>query len=369
MDITTTLQNQVLRYSEVWEDEGLLRRGLQVKPGERVLSIASAGSNLFSLLLDDPREVLALDLNPAQLAMVALKIQGIQRLGYEEYLTLLGLPEKEPQKALALYRELAPFLGPRSQTYWEGNEEMIAAGLFGCGRLDRYFQGFRDEVLSLFFDESRLEALFSAQELEEQKEIFYAGFTPEFQNAFQEYFGREKMAQRGRSEAQFRYVKPIDVGAVFLERFERICTTDLVGQNYYLHRFLRGNYRDHQALPEYLRKENYEVLRERVSRIRLVEQSLLDHLKSSPPGEYDRVNLSDVFEYMSQEESEETFALLEEALKEGGRFAYWNLLIHREPLRDHKRLQEVLLAPGEESLDRAWFYRSFHVYEISGEGR
>lgn len=49
-----------IRYSQVWEDTRLLRQGLRLKPQSRVLSIASAGDNAFSLLLDDAREVVAI---------------------------------------------------------------------------------------------------------------------------------------------------------------------------------------------------------------------------------------------------------------------------------------------------------------------
>ena len=43
-----------VRYANVWEDAAVLREGLRIRPGERVLSIASAGDNCLAMLADDP---------------------------------------------------------------------------------------------------------------------------------------------------------------------------------------------------------------------------------------------------------------------------------------------------------------------------
>ena len=55
-----------IRYSQVWEDTATLRQALMVKQGDTVFSIASAGDNVFGLLLDDPAKIVALDFNPSQ---------------------------------------------------------------------------------------------------------------------------------------------------------------------------------------------------------------------------------------------------------------------------------------------------------------
>lgn len=58
--VEATVDFSKIRYSQVWEDTRLLRQGLRLRPQSRVLSIASAGDNAFSLLLDDAREVVAI---------------------------------------------------------------------------------------------------------------------------------------------------------------------------------------------------------------------------------------------------------------------------------------------------------------------
>ena len=64
---------------QVWEDSHVLRRGLCIKEGDTVLSIAAAGDNCLSLLLDNPAKIVAIDISPAQLALCHLKV-NISRL-------------------------------------------------------------------------------------------------------------------------------------------------------------------------------------------------------------------------------------------------------------------------------------------------
>ncbi len=63
-----------IRYSQVWEDAGILSRGLEIQPSDHVLSIASAGCNALALLLEEPQSVTMVDLNPAQTALCHLKL-------------------------------------------------------------------------------------------------------------------------------------------------------------------------------------------------------------------------------------------------------------------------------------------------------
>ena len=82
------LASGIVRYSQVWEDHALLEDGLEIPPGDDVLSIASAGCNVLALLLREPLSVAAVDLNPAQLALVELKLRAIEELTWEQFVRL-----------------------------------------------------------------------------------------------------------------------------------------------------------------------------------------------------------------------------------------------------------------------------------------
>ncbi|MCZ8286509.1 MAG: DUF3419 family protein, partial [Bacteroidia bacterium] len=44
----------LIRYANCWEDAGILSEALDIPKGGKILSIASAGDNSFSLLLKEP---------------------------------------------------------------------------------------------------------------------------------------------------------------------------------------------------------------------------------------------------------------------------------------------------------------------------
>ena len=64
----------IIRYAQVWEDAEILIEALDIKPTDNVLSIASAGENALSLLIKNPKNVYAIDLNENQIFCTELKI-------------------------------------------------------------------------------------------------------------------------------------------------------------------------------------------------------------------------------------------------------------------------------------------------------
>src|SRR5690242_10124519 len=80
-----------IRYAQCWEDADVLIEGLALAPGAECLSIASAGDNTLALLTRDPRRVVAVDLNAAQLACLELRVAAYRELEHWELLELLGV--------------------------------------------------------------------------------------------------------------------------------------------------------------------------------------------------------------------------------------------------------------------------------------
>src|SRR5437762_11455960 len=80
----------VVRYAQCWEDADVLLAGLDVQPGDVCVSVASAGDNTLALLTRSPSRVVALDLNPAQLACLALRVAAYRGLSHPELLELIG---------------------------------------------------------------------------------------------------------------------------------------------------------------------------------------------------------------------------------------------------------------------------------------
>lgn len=363
-EVAQALGRDSIRYSSVWEDHRLVTEGLQIGPGDDVLSIASAGTNVLAILLQEPNSVTAIDVNAAQNHLVELKLAGIRHLDYETFISLMGFGDADPMEG---YRRVRAHLSQSARQFWDERGDDIRDGIYRCGRLDRYLRVFRDEYLPDLWRPGLIEELFDAPDLETQAALFEEeAFTPAFQQRFKWYYGRQKMAEDGRDPAQFRYVDIHDVGGYFLQRFHDVCTRLRLAGNFYVERFLTGSYRDLEQGPLYLRRRNFEKLRDLVDRVELVTSEIETHLTSIAPGTYSKANLSDIFEYMSTEASDRLFELFARAMRSGGRIAYWNLLVERHP---SKNLDDRLDSLAEQAQglwlkDRAWFYRSFELIEV-----
>src|SRR5260370_2898809 len=79
-----------IRYAQCWEDADVLLEALDVQPGHVCVSIASAGDNTLALLARRPERVIAVDLNPAQLACLELRVAAYRELNHEGLLELIG---------------------------------------------------------------------------------------------------------------------------------------------------------------------------------------------------------------------------------------------------------------------------------------
>src|SRR5512142_1052517 len=80
----------IIRYAQCWEDADVLLEALDIQPGDVCLSIASAGDNTLAMLAKSPGAVLAIDLNPAQLACLELRVAAFRELAHGEMLELWG---------------------------------------------------------------------------------------------------------------------------------------------------------------------------------------------------------------------------------------------------------------------------------------
>ena len=80
---------QRLVYNQIWEDPAVDLEALRIGPSSRVITIASGGCNVLNYLLAGPAEIVAVDLNPAHLALTRLKLAAVRHLpDYDLFFTL-----------------------------------------------------------------------------------------------------------------------------------------------------------------------------------------------------------------------------------------------------------------------------------------
>ncbi len=357
-----------IRYAQVWEDADILVTALDVQPTDTVVSIASAGDNVLALLGAGAARVVALDLNPSQLACLELRVAAYRELTHAELLVLIGSRSGPPAQRAGLYRRCRGRLGPAVRDFWDRQSEAIGGGIGGAGKFENYFRLFRTRVLPLVHRHATVEALLRGGTLAE-RERFYADRwdTWRWRLLFRVFFSRYLMGRLGRDPAFFKYVEG-SVADRLLARTKHALTVLDPAANPYLHWILTGTHG--AALPWALRAENFVKIRERLDRLEWHEMTLEAFLEreraSGSAARVDKVNLSDIFEYMSEENTAALLARLVEASRPGGRFAYWNMLApRRRPASLGQRLQpRDDLAATLFAQDKAFFYSAFVVEEV-----
>ncbi len=357
-----------LRYSFVWEDINCLLGAMQkfeMSP-KRILSIGSSGDNAIGMLAVDPEEIVVIDLSPAQLALVELKKAGLTELKFEEFLLFfMGSPGADADH---LYRKCRGKISASNRDYWDQNREMLWGGIHLQGRLDQYFQKFRRQVLPLIWSADDFRALIVAPNLKEQATIWARGNQEILKSVVAQFFSRAALSREGRHESQFAYVEQSDIGPKFLERFMELISTQLIGENPYLTYFLTGKPGPPLSHPLW-NESDFQLLRSRAERITLVCQDVESYLQLQQPDpirsgaaklkdlKFDFMNLSDLFEYLSEEQTAALFRQLADCLARAGRLGYWKLLVDRRP--NLKSLREVT----SQVSDRTWFYSAFSIFE------
>jgi S-adenosylmethionine-diacylglycerol 3-amino-3-carboxypropyl transferase len=351
-----------LRYAQCWEDADVLVAGLAVRPGDTVLSVASAGDNTLALLAQGAGRVIAADMNPVQLAALALRVAAYQVLSHDELLELVG--SRPSARRAALYARCRPALAAGVRAYWDGQPEAVAMGIGAAGKFERYFQLFRQYVLPLVHGRRDVAALLAPKSAAERAAFYDARWdTRRWRWLFRAFFSEWVLGRLGRDPSFFAYVER-DVPSHLLARTRHALATLDPSRNPYVQWILTGEHPT--ALPLALRAEWFGPIREALPRLELVCAPVEGVLAGGRVDRVDRFNLSNIFEYMGPEQHRAVLAQLLAASAPGTRLACWNLFV---PRRGAAAFPERLRALDAEAArlfaaDQAFFYSAFVLEEV-----
>lgn len=363
LEVSRRARFDFVRYASVWEDADVLCEALApVAAGGKLLSIASAGDNALALLTLNPREVVAVDLNPAQLACLELRVAAFRSLDDAGVLRFLGA-HPDPDRG-ETYRALRPLLSEPARRFWDARPAVIQGGVIHSGRFEGYLRGFRRWVLPLVHTERTIQSLLHSRTRQEREQFYRDRWdTPRWRGLFRLFFSRTLLG-RGRDPAFLKHVTG-PVAERLLGRTRYAFTELPTHSNPYLGYIVRGSYAQH-ALPRYLRPEWMPVIRERLERLRLH----LGAVHQVPEGDFDGLNLSDIFEYQSPAEHRQCYGELLRRCSPGARLVYWNMLAPRACPEEARRHAQPLadLATTLHARDQAWFYSALHIDEVRAGG-
>jgi len=358
-----------IRYAQCWEDSEVLNEGLNIQPGDHCLSIASAGDNALAMLLGDPERVVAVDLNPAQLACCELRIAAYRNLDHSGLLRLIGSREGDNREDL--YRACREDLSQDARAFWDARPEQVRDGIGGAGKFERYFQTFREKVLPLVHSRSKIEELMRPREADDRMDFHDQHWDSwRWRMMFRVFFSRFVMGRVGRDPSFFAYVEGSVADRIRGRATHALRSLD-PSENPYLRWILTGSHAPvagaPEALPLALRPEHFDIIRDRLDRVEL-KLGALEEIAASDGRRFDRFNLSDIFEYMSEENTEQLLQSLVAVANPGGRLLYWNMLVPRsrpESMADSlSPVEDGALGDRLLNRDNAFFYSRVVVEEV-----
>ena len=361
-EIQTKAGFSFIRYAQCWEDTDIVLEAMNINPGDKCLSIASAGDNSLAMLAKRPGKVVALDLNASQLALLELKAAAFKYLRHEEMLVLLGY--RTGQSRTELFELIENNLSTSTRQYWRTNIGDIEFGVASIGKFEKYFAIFRKFVLPLVHSQNTVDELLQWKSREQRAKFFETQWnTFRWRTLFKVFFSQTVMGLLGRDPSFFHYAEG-GLSEALLKWTKKSLVDQNPTNNPYLHWILKGEFGS--VLPNFLRKENFAAIKANIDNLEWHQLSLEEYLSTHPDERFNSFNLSDVFEYVSETNYKTMLKLIADASHPQAKVVYWNMMAQRtakaagvERMQPLTALSKALFAEN-----KTFFYSRFVVEEV-----
>lgn len=374
-----TLMFKGFVYNQIWEDPAVDLSALDLKPHHRMITIASGGCNVLNYLVAGPAHVIAVDLNPNHVALTQLKLQALQHLSYDEFFRFFGSAnDKENRHVFDNF--LAERLDPETRHYWEKHIplrgrriNMFARNLYRYGLLGRFI-GILHTLAKL--NGKKLQEILTARTVEEQRAIFERVVAPLFDNRFVRFLSRMPVSFYGLGIPPAQYDELVaasngNPAALLRSRVERLaCDFPIAGNYFAWQAFGRGyDLKNREAVPDYLRPENYDVIKSRVDRVEVHHASMTDFLAEQPARSLHRFVLLDAQDWMTPENLAALWTQIDRTADSKDARVIFRTAGPDSPLP--RKLPPAMLSQwqyneaqsrGFHAQDRSSIYGGFHVY-------
>jgi S-adenosylmethionine-diacylglycerol 3-amino-3-carboxypropyl transferase len=376
-----TLAFRNLVYPQIWEDPEVDLKALELKPGARVITIASGGCNVLSYLTADPASILAVDLNRAHVALTRLKLAAARELpSYESFYSFFG--EANARVNMAAYRRfIRPPLDQDARRYWDGRS------LFGRRRISLFKRGlYRHGLLGRFIGTAHLVArlhgadprlMVHARTQSEQRLVFDAEIAPLFEKPLVRWLTAKKTSLYGLGipPAQYEALsggRPM--AQVLRDRLRRLACDFPLSDNYFAWQAFGRRYDPSTSgpLPPYLRHGNFENIRARAERVTVERTSITQALRARPESSFDAYVLLDAQDWMTDAQLNALWGEISRTAKTCAKVVFRTAA---EPTLLPGRVDAGILrrwtyeAERSRALtteDRSSIYGGFHLYRFDG---
>lgn len=317
-----------LFFAQVREDPRIEIAALQPAAGERIVVVSSGGCTALSLLGAGAGTVHAVDTNRTQNHLVELKAVAVRELGRSEAIAFLGGSDMSLFARHSLYALLRAHLSDGARAYWDGHPMAVNGGVISAGVSERFIKLVAWVIRHIVHSRELVDRMLFCRTLDEQRSIFASEWnTRSWRGLFTVLLNRWSMS-RAYDPRFFARIGRANFAEHFLELANHSLTEVPIADNYFIHQMLTGRYPVElpEGVPPYLGERGFAVASRRMSCLTLVDGGVTEHLRTLSDHSVHGFALSNICEWLSEEQIAELFREVERVAAPGARVVFRNFV-------------------------------------------
>lgn len=287
--VFSNIHNRYLIYNTCWEDPRCDRQLLELQPHSNVVMITSAGCNALDYMLDAPKQINCIDMNPRQNALMELKLATFQQSTHSDLYDMFGLG-KHSQATELYHSTLRNVLPDFSKIFWDKNINFFE----GKGFRKSFYYHSTSGVFAWLFTcylkmkqsvYKKIQNIMNADTLEQQQSL-YNEIEPTLANSFMQWVMNRHlvMCLLGVPDSQQKlFTTNFEKGALgfILNCVRKVFTQIPLKDNYFWRLYINGSYTP-DCCPNYLRPEYFDSLKTQTNKLHTHNTTVSNFLKKSP---------------------------------------------------------------------------------------
>lgn len=287
-----------------------------LRGAQRILCLTGSGTRPLDMLVSSASEVIALDTNPLQNALLALKVAAMATMEREDYLAFLGITPAADR--LRTYDHLRSDLASEIRAIWDAKRRMIKNGIWYAGLWERVLR-FGSIGIRLIRGRS-IDLLFEAKDPTVQARIWRDRFDDRIWRSSIRLLGRRWFWSKVIGEPGGDFLpSPQMVEERLAGSFNRASSTFLLRESDFAWLILRGKHSPEAALPLHMTAANYASVKSSLSKLRIANGGITD-LGTMTINSIDGFSLSDFGSYCTMDAYSACWQAIVEAAMPDARF-------------------------------------------------
>ena len=360
-------------YNVAWEDPRIDGKVLKMGPGETILMLTTGGCNVLDRLLDGVEHIVSVDLNPAQNALLELKLAAAQALTHEQFFQLFAHSNRRLFDAVYA-RSLRPLLSTSAAEFWDSNAGYFDDAMYSgaSGGLARVLCW----LVWMFGLQPLVRAFLTCRTAEEQCDLLdqpqYARPFNRMVSAF-DFLLPVFCPFAGVPASQLRLVTgeagdaPAGMTSLVRTFMDRVFRkTHLAGDNYFYYGYLYGKY-SRTCCPRYLRPEYFDALKAAATRVTVRTALLHEAALDYADGYFSAMILLDHMDWLSPDQIAQEWSVFCRKLNpETGRVLWRSFSFEqRWPMLKFLTFDRRSVDETEAAMpDRVGMYNSCHLARV-----